>query len=177
MVKLCVCGAVLCGVLGLVALAAPPPLVVGEDAPALPDAPAPVKKTGWVVANNTPCFVCHENFKTEPLVTQHAIKNVGCAECHGRSHAHCNDENNTTPPDIIFPRAAIDAGCIKCHKIHKAPAIKVLARWQEKCSEKTDVATIICTDCHSAHRMRIRTVRWDKKTRKLIERKVKQTVQ
>ncbi len=43
MVKLCVCGAVLCAVLGLTVLAAPPPLVVGDDAPELPDAPAPTE--------------------------------------------------------------------------------------------------------------------------------------
>jgi len=145
--------------------------VIEEDAPALPDTPAPEKKTGWVVANNTPCYVCHENLRTEELVAQHAVKNVGCAECHGRSVAHCNDENNTTPPDTLFPREAIDPACIKCHKEHKAPATKVIERWLEKCPKHADPKTLICTNCHGNHRLRVRTVRWDRKTRKLLERK------
>jgi hypothetical protein len=171
MARICFWGLASSLLLGLVALAAPP-LVVGEDAPRLPDAPIPKRRTGWVLANNTACYVCHENFKTETLVTQHAVKNVGCAECHGKSPDHCNDENNTTPPDIIFPRDKIDESCIKCHKTHNAPAIKVLARWLEKCPQKKDPATIICTDCHGEHRLRIRTVRWDKRTRKLIPREM-----
>jgi hypothetical protein len=61
--------------------------------------------------------------------------------------------------------------CGKCQKEHKAAAVKVIARWQERCPAKTDPKKIVCADCHGRHRMNFRTVWWDKKTRKLIIRK------
>lgn len=145
----------------------PPPLVVGEDAQALPDEPVAGKAKGKG-ADNAACFVCHANYKTETLATMHAAKNVGCAQCHGPSDAHCNDENNTTPPDVLFAADRIDAACRKCHETHSAAPAKVVARWRERCPTKTDPAAIVCTDCHGTHRLRVRTVRWDKRTRKLL---------
>ena len=162
--------------LALVALAAwageakrpgPPPLVVGKDAPTLPDEPAPKKPAGKV-ADNSACFVCHANYKEEPLAVQHAAKSVGCASCHGTSDAHTNDENNTTPPETMYPTDRIDPACGKCHRTHDAPAAEVIARWRARCATKTDPKSLVCTDCHGRHRLRLRTVRWDKRTRKLL---------
>jgi len=172
MARTCGCLLALGGLLVVVAASAgeakgPPPLVVGEDAPTLPGGPTGEKPKGKV-ADNGACFVCHANYKAETLALDHAKQKVGCASCHGPSDAHCNDENNITPPDVLFPADRIDAACRKCHETHDAEAAKVLARWRERCLTKTDPATIVCTDCHGAHRLRLRTVRWDKRTRKLL---------
>jgi hypothetical protein len=71
----------------------------------------------------------------------------------------------------MYPPEAIDPACQECHEEHDVPAREVLTRWQERCPEKTDVNTIVCTDCHGQHRLARRTVRWDKKTGKLIIKK------
>jgi hypothetical protein len=62
----------------------------------------------------------------------------------------------------------IEEKCEECHESHDAPARDVLARWQKRCPEKTDFNTVVCTDCHGYHRLERRTVRWEKKTGKLI---------
>ena len=84
------------------------------------------------VAENEACYVCHTNFQEEELVTQHAVGDTGCVDCHGKSYDHRNDENNITPPDIMFPRDKIEESCVKCHDTHDAPAAKVIARLQER---------------------------------------------
>lgn len=149
----------------------PPPLKVDRSAPLLLD-DAPPKKPADAPsgprADNQACFVCHTNYQEEELAKQHADANEGCVKCHGESIAHRNDENNTTPPDVMYPAEAIDTACVKCHETHDAPARKVLARWQERCPAKQDPAQIVCTDCHGQHRLKLRTVRWDKKTGKLL---------
>ena len=35
----------------------------------------------------------------------------------------------------------------------------------------SDAKDIVCIDCHGQHRLKIRTVRWDKQTKELIVRK------
>ena len=145
----------------------PPPLVVDKDAPTLPDAPHP-QKPDREAADNSACFVCHANYKEEPLAVTHAKHKVGCATCHGHSHAHTNDENHTIPPDTLFPHERIDPACKACHKSHDAPAAEVVARWRARCPNKLDPKTIVCTDCHGRHRLSRRTMRWDKRTRKLL---------
>jgi hypothetical protein len=149
----------------------PPPLKVDRSAPLLlMDAP-PEKKPEEGIgpkADNSACYVCHTNYDGEELVHQHMIADVGCVKCHGESIAHRNDENNITPPDVMFPAEAIDTACVKCHETHDAPARKVLARFAERCPGKTNMSEVICTDCHGDHRAKLRTVRWDKKTGKLI---------
>jgi hypothetical protein len=84
------------------------------------------------------------------------------------SYAHRNDENNTTPPDIMYPTDVIDSACEVCHESHNVPARDVIARLQERCPGESDPERAICTDCHGRHRLEIRTVRWDKKTGKLL---------
>jgi hypothetical protein len=152
--------------------AALPPLKVEKGAPllldALPDAkPAKTPEEG-PVADNIACYCCHRNFEEEPMVRVHAKANVGCVKCHGESVAHRNDEDNTTPPDVIYPAQRIEKACQECHESHDAPAKKVIACWQQKCPAKTHAEELVCTDCHGEHRLKVRTVRWDKETRKLI---------
>ena len=127
----------------------------------------PTKKKA-PVADNQACFVCHANYDEEEMADQHAKANVGCIECHGPSMAHRNDENNITPPDRMFPKEAVDPDCVRCHDTHDAPARKVIARWQERSLGNRDPKETVCTDCHGEHRLAYRTVRWDKKTGKLI---------
>jgi hypothetical protein len=68
----------------------------------------------------------------------------------------------------MYPADAIDSACVKCHETHDAPARKVLARFAQRCPGKQNLNEVICTDCHGDHRSKLRTVRWDKKTGKLI---------
>jgi hypothetical protein len=152
---------------------APPPLVVDMSAPLLLDEPTENEKSSpagenRAAADNTACFVCHAGYEEEPLASRHATANVGCVDCHGTSYPHRNDENNTTPPDIMYPADRIDLSCQECHTTHDVPAAKVVAQWQQLRSAKTDLKTTVCTDCHGDHRMTLRTVRWDKKTGKLL---------
>ena len=119
-------------------------------------------------ADNQACFVCHTNYQGEPFAAAHAKANIGCVKCHGQSTAHRNDENNITPPDVMFPAEKIDAACAKCHETHDVPAKKVLTRFQQRCPGKTDASKIVCTDCHGEHRLKLRSVRWDKTTGKLL---------
>ncbi len=151
----------------------PPPLVVDTSAPLLLDEPAEDEETFAVAttqaaAENTACFVCHANYMTEFLADRHAKANIGCVNCHGQSFAHRNDENNITPPETMYSADKIDSSCQNCHKAHDIPAKKIIARWAERGLDKTDPNRIVCTDCHGDHRMKVRTVIWDKKSGKLL---------
>jgi hypothetical protein len=147
---------------------------------------------------NAACFVCHANYQNEFLANSHARANISCFNCHGESSAHQNDENNITAPEILYSADKIDPFCRGCHKTHdisprdiiadwmkkKAekkntscegchqsndiPPGKVVARWKDVALDKTDPGQIVCTDCHGDHRMKVRTVIWDKKTGKLL---------
>ena len=119
------------------------------------------------MADNLACYCCHANYKEEPLAQEHAKANIGCVKCHGESFAHRNDEDNITPPDVMFPPQRIAENCGPCHAGHDVPAVAVVARWQERCP-KTDPERIVCTDCHGHHRLASRQVRWDKTTGKLL---------
>jgi len=147
-----------------------PPLKVDRGAPLLLDEPAPSKrpKPKGPVADNQSCFVCHTNYQDETMAAVHADNNVGCMKCHGESIAHRNDENNTTPPDAMFPAAKIELNCITCHETHDAPAKKVLALWKERSAKCLVPGEILCTDCHGEHRLSLRSVRWDKATGRLL---------
>jgi hypothetical protein len=131
----------------------------------LPEAP---HESAALDAINENCFVCHGNYRSEPLVLGHAKEKVGCIKCHGLSLPHQRDEDHRTPPDNIYARETIDAMCRACHEDHDVPAVKVLKRWQERCPRKTEPKQVVCTDCHNEHRLTARSVVWDKKTRKLV---------
>jgi hypothetical protein len=132
-----------------------PPLLL-EDPPAESSGPA------GPMADNSRCHVCHDDFRKEELAVVHARAEIGCEDCHGSSDAHCSDEDNITPPDIMYPRASLNLFCMNCHSKlageHHGPILKGTA------TEKK-----YCTDCHGKHRREHRTRRWDKATGKLIE--------
>jgi len=177
----------------------PPPLVVDTSEPLLLDDPAEEQAVETEAATeNMACFVCHANYMDELLAERHAKANIGCVNCHGDSFAHRNDENNTTPPEIMYTADEIDPFCRGCHDAHDIPPKKIIAmwmkqkakkpdvtcegchkeddvppekivaRWKELDIEKRDPETIVCTDCHGQHSMRVRTVVWDKETGKLL---------
>ena len=153
-----------------------PPLIVDKKAPRLAPQAAPPAARDEPVANpaaaeNESCYVCHGDYREEPMVGWHLKANVSCVKCHGPSHAHRDDEDNVTPPDVMYAAAEIDAACQKCHEDHLAPARKVIATWKQRCPQKTNPDDVVCTDCHGQHRRPFRTVQWDKKTRELIVRK------
>jgi hypothetical protein len=180
-----------------------PPLVIDTSAPLLLDEPDEEEKAFAAAATqaaseNTACFVCHANYKTEFLANRHAKANVGCFNCHGESSAHQNDENNITPPEILYSADKIDPACRICHTTHKISPREIIVRWLERkeegenpsckgCHEsddvhpekvigcwkeldldKTDPDKIVCTDCHGDHRMKVRTIIWDKNSGKLL---------
>ena len=182
-----------------------PPLVIDTSATLLLDEPGE-EQQALAAANtraaneNTACFVCHANYKTEFLANSHAKVNISCFNCHGESSAHQNDENNITAPGTMYPADKIDPFCQSCHKVHNIssrkiiasflkkksegantsclgqdchesddiPPEKVVTRWKELALGETDPDKIVCTDCHGEHRMKVRTIIWDKKSGKLL---------
>ncbi|MFV1967451.1 MAG: hypothetical protein ACC628_18635 [Pirellulaceae bacterium] len=137
----------------------------------LPEAP---KMTVEMKVDNAACYVCHVNYETEELVLTHGKEETGCIDCHGESLDHRNDEDNITPPDIMYALDSIDEKCRECHDEHDASATDVIARWQERCPQKTNPKEVVCTDCHFHHRLDRRTVQWNKKTGALMVRDVKE---
>lgn len=120
-----------------------------------------------VPADNSYCLVCHANLKSEPLAKSHQRAGVGCARCHGESDRHSSDENNVIPPDIMYPAGRIAAACLKCHPT--PPTAKPAARAAHAAYRGPRPAAGPCTACHGAHRLPVRTRRWDRGTGKLIK--------
>ena len=150
-----------------------PPLVVDADAPLLLDEPPDTENVAAsaitrAAGRNAACFVCHANYQDEALVGWHAAEDVGCAECHGKSYPHCNDENHRTPPDKMFPPDEIRAFCGKCHPTHDVAAEKLRERRIQHGLNVNNDQALVCTDCHGDHRLTRRSVRWDKKSGRLI---------
>ena len=112
---------------------------------------------------NARCHVCHMNYAKEKLAVTHARAKVSCEKCHGHCNEHCSDEDNVTPPTVLFARSKIVPACMACHTRKKLAKVEkhrpILAA---KAPKK------ICTDCHGNHRLKVRTRRWDKLTGKLI---------
>lgn len=159
----------------------PPPLVVDRSDPLLLEEPEEEPRSPWEVkgpkgADNGPCYVCHANYEDEPMAEWHRKAGIGCTKCHGESLAHRNDEDNVTPPETMYWPERIDPACSECHKDHDVPARDVLARWGERCPEKTDAGAVVCTDCHGQHRLKFRTVWWNKRTGELVVREEGQRV-
>ena len=117
-------------------------------------------------ADNSFCYVCHMNYDGEELARIHEQVGVGCAKCHGPSFEHSSDENNITPPDIMFPKERVNLACMECHS--KDNIAGQVAHQPFLSRSTTDEA--YCTDCHgSKHSIAVRTVRWDKTTGKLLK--------
>ncbi len=128
------------------------------------------------VTLNTYCYACHGNFDGDKLAMDHQLVGIGCERCHGESERHRSDEENVTPPQIMYPRAKINPTCMMCHP---RPTIEhvdhhdvILAGadtiFDEPVESPEDEK--VCTDCHGrGHRVNVRTVRWNKATGELIE--------
>jgi hypothetical protein len=116
------------------------------------------------VADNSRCYVCHVNFKDEVLTKVHAQAAIGCTRCHGDSDGHRSDEDNITPPDVMFPKVKIKSFCTSCHDKNtlSIPAHKSVIA-------EMDPLKACCTECHGEHRLNYRTRKWDKTTRNLIK--------
>jgi hypothetical protein len=139
------------------------PLLLEEKPLLLEDPPLLLEEYEGPVADNSRCHVCHINYSEEALAVTHARANISCEQCHGASDAHCGDEDNITPPDIMYPAEKIRPFCMGCHtkdKIDIAVHKKVLSDTSAKG---------ICTNCHGEHRLGYRTRKWDKSTGKLIQ--------
>ena len=154
--------------------AAPAALQVDKSAPLLLDETAeeevPPFDPKHPTADNARCYVCHANYKEEPFVQWHAKANVGCVRCHGDSPDHVADEANLTPPVVMYWPSRVGFNCYGCHPQHKASAREVILRWQERVAGKIDPKRVVCTDCHGEHRLKLRTIVWDKRTRVLISK-------
>lgn len=144
---------------------APPLSLEGYLDEELPEAP---KQKIAMKVDNGPCYVCHANYKTEGLAVAHGEEKIACADCHGESLDHRNDENNTTPPEHMIAAAEINGFCDKCHPTHDVAPKDLLVRWKERCPDKTNFDKVVCTDCHFQHRLSLRTIQWNKNTGELI---------
>ncbi len=117
---------------------------------------------------NTKCYVCHPDLKTEEISTAHLEAGVTCDECHGPSVAHLEDEMLMTKPDLLFGRLEVDKMCSNptCHKPGgeryvygfedhvDTEAVKAFyKKWLGRIRPNGRVITSksICTDCHGTH--------------------------
>lgn len=117
-------------------------------------------------ADNSYCLTCHLNFGDESLAFKHQKVGVGCATCHGPSDKHSADENGIIPPDVMFPKDRITSGCASCHKLAQ---LDKDAAHDPLLNSKAEEPFKYCTSCHGKHTMPVRTRRWDKVTRQLVE--------
>jgi len=127
------------------------------------------------------CKACHLDFDEEELALDHELAGIGCERCHGESERHRSDEDNVTPPEIMYPKSKINPTCMMCHPRHElqetedhepllAGAETIFDDGLEASSSGTAEAKQYCTDCHGTkHRMKVRIVRWNKATGELIE--------
>jgi hypothetical protein len=124
---------------------------------------------------NSYCLACHVDFEAEELVVDHMVAGVGCERCHGESERHRSDEENATPPEIMYPRAKIRPMCMICHPradIEHIDEHAVFLAGAETIFDEVmpKGADEVCTDCHAeGHHMSVRSVRWDKATGKILE--------
>lgn len=113
---------------------------------------------------NDRCYVCHVNFSHEELAVNHALVDVGCEDCHGSCDAHCDDEDNITPPDIMYAEEQVNEFCMGCHPVEDLEGVdkhdRIVAGSD---NQKT------CTTCHGKHRVNYRTREWDPYTGELIQ--------
>jgi hypothetical protein len=138
-----------------------PPLLL-DDPPLQLDDPNDEEPEG-PVADNSRCHVCHINYADEELAVLHARANISCEQCHGSCDAHCSDEDNITPPDIMYPLEKINPFCMTCH-----PKDAIDVQVHEAILAGTATENKHCSDCHGEHRLSYRTRRWDKTTGELI---------
>lgn len=121
------------------------------------------------------CSACHYGFIDEELARTHELAGIGCERCHGESERHRSDENNITPPEIIYPKAKINPTCMMCHPRYEIDHVaqhKTLLASAKTIFDSADKDTsqVYCTDCHARHHhINVRTIRWNKQTGELIK--------
>ncbi len=126
-------------------------------------------KKGFVA--NEFCSACHYGFAEESLARIHEQAGIGCERCHGESERHRSDEDNVTPPEIMYPKDKINPTCMMCHPRHEIERVahhhKLLAGAKTvlDSAEKAEGDQVYCTDCHGKdHRIKVRVIRWNKAT-------------
>ena len=122
------------------------------------------------------CAACHYAFGEEDLALAHEQAGIGCERCHGESERHRSDEDNVTPPEIMFPKDKINPTCMMCHPRHEiehVPAHGILLAGAKTIfdSDSEDAGSqMYCTTCHAKeHKINIRTIRWNKATGEILE--------
>ena len=130
----------------------------------LEDEPEELATLTGPLADNSRCYVCHMNYEDEVLTFVHARGDIGCEQCHGSSDAHCSDEDNITPPDIMYPAAKIDSFCMSCH-----PEGKIDIPVHKSVLADIGKEEGYCTEWHGEHRLGYRTRKWHKTTGELLE--------
>ncbi|MHC4594354.1 MAG: multiheme c-type cytochrome [Planctomycetota bacterium] len=151
-----------------------------EEAPIEQQAVAEQAEHEFFVANPF-CAACHYGFDDEELAFKHELAGIGCERCHGESERHRSDEDNITPPEIMYPKARINPTCMICHprgEINHVREHKPLLAGAKTIfdPEIDDTASgahghpRYCTDCHAKrHRINVRTIQWNKATGELLE--------
>ncbi|HCO95698.1 MAG TPA: hypothetical protein DIU00_17420 [Phycisphaerales bacterium] len=133
----------------------------------------PSTRTGFVA--NIFCSACHYGFDDEELARTHELAGIGCERCHGESERHRSDEDNVTPPEIMYPKAKINPTCMMCHPRHEISQVashKALLAGAKTVFDPADEDDnqIYCTDCHAKdHRINVRNIRWNKQTGELLK--------
>ncbi len=74
----------------------------------------------------------------------HEEESVDCSECHGSSLDHRQDEDNVTPPDILYRRTDVEYVCLRCHEAHDDMRDHI---------DKPLPKVAVCTDCHGEHKV------------------------
>jgi len=133
-----------------------------------------VSKEKETFVANAFCSACHYGFDEEELAANHRKAGIGCERCHGESERHRSDENNITPPEIMYPRDKINPTCMMCHPRHEIQHVKshelFLAGAETIFDTDPDTAKLYCTTCHAKeHRISVRTVRWNKATGEILD--------
>ena len=122
------------------------------------------------------CQACHADFEDDELALNHMLMGVGCERCHGESERHRSDEDNITPPEIMYPRDKITPTCMMCHPRQDIDHVEdhdvILAGAETIFDEEpaTPEEDKVCTDCHGqGHHLKVRTVRWNKATGEILK--------
>lgn len=125
------------------------------------------------------CKACHLDFDEDELAIDHELAGIGCERCHGESLRHRSDEANVTPPQLMYPKERINPTCMMCHPRHAIqhvgdhlPILEAgLSVFEEEGPSGAGGHTAqYCMDCHGPHhRMKVRTVRWDKCTGAVLQ--------
>ncbi len=120
------------------------------------------------------CAACHYAFGEEKLAVRHEKAGIGCERCHGESERHRNDEDNVTPPEIMYTKDKIIPTCMMCHPRHKighvGPHKQLLADAKTIFDSDDGGRKITCMFCHAKkHRIKVRSIRWNKATGELLD--------